>query len=49
VVGPTGNGKEGGEGKRRDGREGTGREGGRSGMPKSRVGKPGDPGFFCIF
>ena len=36
-VGPMGNGKEGGEGKRR---EGTGMEGWRPGMPKSRVGKP---------
>jgi len=40
-VGPTGNGKEGGEGKRREGGEGTGKgRGGRPGMPKSRVGKP---------
>ena len=35
-VGPTGNGKEGGE--VREGRDGKG--GGRPGIPKSRVGKP---------
>jgi len=40
-VGPTGDGKEGGEVKKREGREGNRREGrGRPGMPKSRVGKP---------
>ena len=41
-VGPTGNGKEGGEEKRREGRGGRGTDGkgGRPGMPKSRVGKP---------
>jgi len=39
-VGPTRNGKEGGEGKRREEREGTGREGRASRMPESRVGKP---------